>query len=140
MGKLTICIDNAGPLRGHCIVAISIIKKWQYSLNTSTTLVQEGLTLTLIDNSWTPSSPLFLMYLWMTPNEIGQDCCKNYGLFLPSQTDIDKDNKKPLQRVKMVYCTLQMGEKTYKRSKQTVFDFTLLCIIQWKDEEVLDYF
>ena len=74
----------------------------------------------------------------MTPNEIVQDCCKNYGLFLPSQTDTDKDNKKSLQRIKMVYCTLQMGKKTYKRSKQTVFDFTLLHKIQWKDQEVLD--
>ena len=27
LGKLTICIDNAGPLRGHCIVAMQKIMR-----------------------------------------------------------------------------------------------------------------
>ena len=28
LGKLTICIDNAGPLRGHCIVAIPVYGRY----------------------------------------------------------------------------------------------------------------
>ena len=30
LGKLTICIDNAGPLRGHCIVAMKTHQPKKY--------------------------------------------------------------------------------------------------------------
>ena len=36
MGKLTICIDNAGSLRGHCIVAILIPNENVFKFSGST--------------------------------------------------------------------------------------------------------